>query len=80
MDRDFFGRVDTQADLTPSNLDDGDNDVIGDDDRLSDFACEHQHDVRLSRTDILQTPDRRRPGFGTRDVSFVNPCPAEKRL
>lgn len=60
MDRDFFRRFDTQADLAPSKLEDGDNDVSSDDDRLSDLACEHQHDLRLSRRDALQTPDERR--------------------
>jgi GGDEF domain-containing protein len=79
MDRDFLRRFDTQAHLAPSNLEDSDNDVIGDDDRLSDFACEHQHEVRLSRTDPLQTPDKHHTGFGMRSGSFMNRCPAKKR-
>ena len=80
MDRDFLGRVDTQADLTPPNLDDGDNDVVSDDDRLSDLACEHQHDFRLSHSDTLQTPDKRRTASGRRYGSFLNRCLAKKRL
>jgi len=50
MDGDFLGRVDAEADLIAADLDDGDGDVVVDNNRLVRLAGQNEHDKLLSKT------------------------------